>query len=238
MLALLPSPGTAQIEAAKPQEKLGWHATGTGGAVAAQAPEAVRAGISILEKGGNAADAAVAVLMAASIADYGMFCMGAEVPFMIYDAKKREVKVLSGLGGAPLDEKAIAWFYDHGIPDGGGIKAAAVPGAMSLFFSALHRYGTMDFATVVRPTLRLLDAGGEHWHDPLAVTLRKLISTEAETAGTRHQKLQAARDRIGLAWRTKPPSRCPGCPSGRRLQAESCQVHVALANRFATAPKL
>ena len=196
LLTLLPSPGTAQTGAAKPQEKLGWHATGTGGAVAAQSPEAVRAGIFILGKGGNAADAAVAVLMAASIADYGMFCMGAEVPFMIYDAKRSEVKVLSGLGGAPLDKKAIAWFYDHGIPDGGGIKAASVPGAMSLFFAALQRYGTMDFATVVKPTLQLLDAGGEDWYHALAVTLRKLISTEAETGGTREEKLQAARDRF------------------------------------------
>ena len=54
----------------------------------------------------------------------------------------------------------------------------------------------MDFATVVKPTLQLLDAGGEDWYDELAVTLRKLISTEAETRGTREEKLQAARDRF------------------------------------------
>ena len=164
--------------------------------MAAQAPAAVNAGISILEQGGNAADAAVATLMAASIADYGMFCMGAEVPFMIYDAKKKEVKVLSGLGGAPAGEEAMAWYKEHGIPDDGGAKCIPVPGAMSLFFAALQRHGTLNFATVAKPTLQLLDAGGEGWYDELAATLRKLVSTESNATGTREEKLQAARDRF------------------------------------------
>ncbi len=175
---------------------LTWHASGKGGAVVAENPKAVEAGIAILEKGGNAADAAVAVLLVASIMDYGMFCIGAEVPFMIFDAKKKEVKTLSGLGGAPLDEKGIAWYLQNAIPEGGGIRAVPVPGAVNLFFTALDKYGTLDFATVVEPTLAILDRGNRDWFDELAVTLRKLVSTEKNTAGTRRQKLQAARDRF------------------------------------------
>ena len=75
-------------------EKPGWHASGKGGAVVAENPKAVAAGIELLEKGGNAVDAAVATMLVASIMDYGMFCIGAEVPFMIYDAKEKEVKVI------------------------------------------------------------------------------------------------------------------------------------------------
>ena len=52
-------------------------------------------------------DAAVATMLVASIMNYGMFCIGAEVPFMIYDTKKKEVKTLSGLGAAPLNQDNI-----------------------------------------------------------------------------------------------------------------------------------
>jgi putative membrane-bound dehydrogenase-like protein len=180
----------------KTSAKVSWHAEGSGGAVAAEAPAAVEAGISILKGGGNAADAAVAVLMAASVADYGMFAMGAEVPFMIYDAKKKEVKTLSGLGGAPLDKEALKWYYENEIPEQGGIRAVPVPGAVSLFVTALQKYGTVNFVTAVEPTLQLLDAGGQEWYDALAVTLRKLVQAEAQTEGTREEKLQAARDRF------------------------------------------
>jgi len=50
--------------------EIGWHAEGRAGVVAAGKAEAVEAGLSILEKGGNAADAAVATILALSITDY------------------------------------------------------------------------------------------------------------------------------------------------------------------------
>ncbi|MFC1650973.1 gamma-glutamyltransferase family protein [Candidatus Latescibacterota bacterium] len=177
-------------------EEMGWKASGKGGAVAAGGEGAVSAGISILEKGGNAADAAAATLLALTITDYGSCTIGAEIPFMFYDAKSGEVKVLSGLGGAPLDPKAIDWYYENGIPDQGDMKAAPVPGALSLCITAVKVYGTLSFEDVVTPALAILDAGGKDWYDNLAVTFRRLIDTERSTSGTREEKLQAARDRF------------------------------------------
>jgi gamma-glutamyltranspeptidase/glutathione hydrolase len=176
--------------------EIGWHASGAGGAIAAGGSAAVAAGISILETGGNAADAAVATLLALSITDHGYFAIGAEIPFIIYDAKKEEVKVLSGLGGAPLDPKAMQWYYENDIPGSGGMKAAPVPGAVSLCMTALKLYGTITFEKAVTPSLALLDADEEDWHDELAATFRKLVETERNTPGTREEKLQAARDRF------------------------------------------
>ena len=116
---------------------MSWKASGKGGVVVAGGSASVAAGIEILAGGGNAADAAVATILALSITDYENFCIGAEVPFIIYDATKREVKVLCGLGQAPSNPDAIKWYYEHGIPGNGGMKAAPVPAVISLCFDAL-----------------------------------------------------------------------------------------------------
>ena len=176
--------------------EIGWNSSGKGGAVAAGGKDAVAAGISMLEQGGNAADAAAATLLALSITDYGSFAIGAEIPLIIYDARKKEVKVLCGLGGAPLNKKAIEWYYKNGIPADGNLKAAPVPGAISLCIATVKLYGTMSFEQVVAPSLALLDSGGKDWYASLGITFRKLVETEKKTRGNRKKKLQAARDRF------------------------------------------
>ena len=181
---------------ARGDDQITWKGSGVGGAVAAGEADSVAAGIRLLEKGGNAADAAAATLLALAITDYGLFAIGGEVPLIIYDAGKKEVKVLSGLGAAPLDPKAIQWYYKNGIPSNGSMKSAPVPGAVDLVVTVLKLYGTVSFKQAVQPTLELLDAEGEPWHADLAVTLRKLVAREAETAGSRREKLTAVRDRF------------------------------------------
>ena len=178
-----------------PQD-IGWHAAGKGGAVAAGGAGAVAAGIELLQAGGNAADAAAATILALSITDFGSFAIGGEVPFMIYDAQRDEVKVLSGLGRAPQSPEAIQWYMEHRIPNDGDMKAAPVPGAVHLCITALQLYGTVGFEQAVRPALALLDAGGRDWYPRLAITLRKMVESERSTAGSRERKLQAAVDRF------------------------------------------
>ena len=181
---------------ARGDDQITWKGSGVGGAVAAGEADSVAAGIRLLEKGGNAADAAAATLLALAVTDYGLFAIGGEVPLIIYDAGKKEVKVLSGLGAAPLDPKAIQWYYKNGIPANGSMKSAPVPGAVDLVVTVLKLYGTVSFKQAVQPTLDLLDAEAEPWHADLAVTLRKLVAREAETAGSRREKLTAVRDRF------------------------------------------
>lgn len=177
-------------------EAIGWKASGKGGAVAAGKPEAVAAGIELLSAGGNAADAAAATLLALAVTDYGLFAIGGEVPLLIFDAKKQEVKALCGLGRAPLAPEATKWFFEHGIPSGGDLRAAATPGAVDLCVTLLRLYGTKSFGAAVAPTLRILDRGELSWHGDLARTLRRLVEREEETNGDREEKLTAARDRF------------------------------------------
>lgn len=177
--------------------ELTWHASGNGGIVAAGPKPSVEAGLKMLKSGGNAVDAAVSVILNLAVSDYGSFCIGGEVPFMLYDTNTGKVRVFDGMGGAPGDAKAIDTFYSEGIPEEmSGIKVSTVPSALSTVMKALEINGTMSFEQVVQPTLELLDAGGESWYQNLATTFRKLIETEKSTKGTRAEKIKAARDRF------------------------------------------
>ena len=186
-------------------------ATGNRGVVVSGRPAATAAGIRILEQGGNAADAAAATLLALSVTYVGAFCVGGEVPILVYSADQKEVKLLEGQGEAPRDPKAIAWYMEHGIPDG-DVKAAAVPSTIDAVVTLLKLYGTKSFEEVVQPTLAILDAGGPSWYidtgsgerietgvnwqADLAGTFRKLVDSEKSAKGTRQEKLQAVSDRF------------------------------------------
>ncbi|NLF37983.1 hypothetical protein GX586_00970 [bacterium] len=177
-------------------ERSDWKAESTRGVVAAGGAQAVDAGIAMLAKGGNAADAAAATILALNITDHGDCSIGGEAPVLIYDAKRREVKALSGQGRAPLSPAAIDWYMLNGIPGGSDIKMAPVPSVVDSCTTLLREYGTMSFGQIVAPTLALLDAGTLPWHPRLAHTLRRLADEEKNTRGTREERLQAASDRF------------------------------------------
>jgi gamma-glutamyltranspeptidase/glutathione hydrolase len=186
-------------------------ATGSQGVVVSGKPAATAAGIKILQQGGNAADAGASTLLALSVTYVGAFCVGGEIPILVYSADQKKVKLIEGQGEAPRDPKAIAWYMKNGIPDG-DVKAAAVPSTIDAVVTLLKLYGTKSFEEVVQPTLAILDAGGPtsyrdtgngqqietgvNWQADLAVTFRKLVESEKNAKGTREQKLQAVSDRF------------------------------------------
>ena len=174
---------------------IGWNAVSSTGAVAAGGAGAVAAGIEILERGGNAADAAAGTILALNVTDHGACSIGGEVPVIIYDAGNREVKTLSGQGRAPLSQEAIDWYMENGIPDK-DIKMAPVPSVVDLCTTLLIRYGTQSFEAIVSPTLAILDEGEESWHPRLADTLRRLVEAEQAARGSREEKVAAASDRF------------------------------------------
>ena len=74
-------------------QEIGQTASGKNGIISAGKKEGAAAGIEMFNLGGNAADAAVSSLLVLSVKHIGAFCIGGEVPLIIYDAKKKEVKV-------------------------------------------------------------------------------------------------------------------------------------------------
>jgi len=173
-----------------------WHASSRHGVVAAGGGAAVDAGISILEAGGNAADAAAATIFALNVTDHIQCSIGGEVPVLIYSVDHGRVQSLSGQGRAPRSAAAIEWYMRHGIPGDGDMKMAPVPSVVDLCITLLQHYGTMTLAQATAPVLALLDEGGEDWHPRLAHTMRRMVEEESITTGSREACLQAACDRF------------------------------------------
>ncbi len=167
----------------------------TGGVVAAGGREAVHAGIEILQRGGNAADAAAATILALSVTDSRSFCFGGEVPILVYSARTRGVTVIAGQGAGPRLATREEFAKRGGIPLK-GITAAAVPAALDACLTLLDRYGTMTFAHVVAPTRQILarPPRRQPWHADLARTIETLVAAEALANGDRSRGLRLVAD--------------------------------------------
>jgi gamma-glutamyltranspeptidase/glutathione hydrolase len=128
----------------------------------------VEAGYRMLTQGGNAVDAGVASVLAASVTELSRFGLGGEMPLQVKMAGK-PVVAISGVGVAPA--KATVEFYTHRPPepweDSGhmapvpmqGILSAITPGVFDGLILALEKYGTKSFAEVVAPALEYAQEG-------------------------------------------------------------------------------
>src|SRR5215213_10378297 len=113
----------------------------------------VAAGVQILEKGGNAVDAGIATVLAASVTELDHFGIGGEMPLLI-KMKDKPVVVISGVGTAPAlatpeffrARKPEPWEKPATMPPipENGILAATVPGVFDGLMLALQKYGTMS----------------------------------------------------------------------------------------------
>ncbi len=98
---------------------------GRRGVVAGGQPLSVAAGLRILQRGGNAVDAGVATILAASVIEFSHFSFGGEVPILI-KLKAGPVAVIEGMGTAP--QKATREFFvAHARTETGRADAATAP---------------------------------------------------------------------------------------------------------------
>jgi gamma-glutamyltranspeptidase/glutathione hydrolase len=133
---------------------------GTSGMVSSGHYLASRIGLHILEEGGNAVDAGVAMGFALAVLEPYIYGIGGEVPILLYLSDQKRVVALSGQGPAPLSA-TIEWFRKKGIETvpGEGLLAAAVPDAVSSWITALSHFGTMTLSQVLEPSVELAEKG-------------------------------------------------------------------------------
>jgi gamma-glutamyltranspeptidase/glutathione hydrolase len=144
---------------------------GTHGAVAAGTDYATEAGMRIYYKGGNAVDAGIAAMFAASVTEFSHFGMGGEAPILIR-TKAGKVYSIAGVGTMP--KLATAEMFRtrklqpgevqevepgglKGIIPVAGLMPALVPGMVDAGLLALREFGTKSFHETIESAIELAD---------------------------------------------------------------------------------
>src|SRR5260221_3537902 len=144
---------------------------GMRGAVAGGTDAAADSGMRLFYLGGNAVDAGVAAMYAASIVEYSHFGLGGEAPILIRSADG-QVHSIAGVGTMPKaatadlfrNRRLLPGEVQSMEPNGlkgmipvAGLMPALVPGMVEAGLVALREYGTRSFNEVIQPAIELAD---------------------------------------------------------------------------------
>jgi gamma-glutamyltranspeptidase / glutathione hydrolase len=163
---------------------------GTFGMVSSTHWLASAAGMAVLERGGNAFDAAVAAGFVLQVVEPHLNGPGGEVPVIGHDARRGETFVVCGQGTAPAAATVDAYAgLGLDLVPGSGLLAACVPGAFGGWLLLLREYGTLRLRDVLGYAIGYAQAGyplvpaiswsiasvadifREHWHSSAEVYL-------------------------------------------------------------------
>ncbi|MBW9204594.1 gamma-glutamyltransferase [Mumia sp. zg.B17] len=139
---------------------------GTGGAVSSVDATASRVGRDVLARGGNAADAAVAMAATLGVTEPYSAGVGGGGYFVFYDAKRRKVSTIDGRETAPAGITPDAFinpatgqpyrFSPELVSSG---VAVGVPGTVATWDAALERFGTRSLARALAPAIDVAAKG-------------------------------------------------------------------------------
>src|SRR5262249_39016569 len=158
---------------------------GTFGAVASTHWLASAVGMSILERGGNAFDAAVATGFVLQVVEPHLNGPGGDVPILVWSAQRRRPEAICGQGVLPA-AATIEHFRSLGLDlvPGTGLLPAVVPGSFGAWLKLLLEFGTMRIEDVLAPAIHY--AGGGYptvARIPAAIeSVRELFETEWPTS--------------------------------------------------------
>ncbi|WP_405647672.1 gamma-glutamyltransferase family protein [Streptomyces uncialis] len=149
----------AGIQAGRPQ------LSGIFGAVSSTHWLPSAAAMSVLEKGGNAFDAAAAAGFVLQVVEPHYNGLGGDVPIVSYSASTGRVQVVCGQGPTPRAAtiESITDLGLHQVP-GSGLLPAVVPGAFGAWMRLLAEHGTLPLADILDPAIGY----AEHGHPLLA----------------------------------------------------------------------
>jgi gamma-glutamyltranspeptidase/glutathione hydrolase len=147
------------------------------GMVTAMHPLAARAGLEILQAGGNAVDAAVATAFAIGVVEPFMSGVGGVTAMVIYSRSSGQTTVVDGSSRAPSAARAetfelapadttagmYGWRGTLGDAQNTGYRAPVVPGQPACLLHALEHYGSgrLTRQAVMAPAIRLAEEGFE-----------------------------------------------------------------------------
>jgi len=134
---------------------------GTFGMVASTHWLASSAGMAVLERGGNAFDAAAAAGFVLQVVEPHLNGPGGEVPIVLYSAERDEVVVVNGQGVAPAAATIDRFRGELGLDlvPGTGLLGACVPGAFDAWMLLLLEFGTLGPREVLEHAIGYAEHG-------------------------------------------------------------------------------
>lgn len=130
---------------------------GTHGMVSSAHHLASIAGLQMLQKGGHAVDAAVAIAAALNVAEPYMSGMAGCGYMMVWDAGAKELRTLDYVGPAPAAATLDAFEGEE--DKGHGPKSGLLPSNLAGWLTAHVEYGRLDLATVFAPAIEYASSG-------------------------------------------------------------------------------
>ncbi|MDX6379585.1 MAG: gamma-glutamyltranspeptidase / glutathione hydrolase, partial [Rubrobacteraceae bacterium] len=156
-----PAPAHASDAPEPTQSTLTEPATGSSGMVSSANPYATQAGLEILDEGGNAFDAAVAVAAALNVVEPMMSGAGGYGAIVIYDAQEGRTRFLDTGSRTPaaLDPEVFRSSTPNYLDNRCGAKAVATPGNVNAWERLSEDYGKLDRQRLFDPAIKLADEG-------------------------------------------------------------------------------
>jgi gamma-glutamyltranspeptidase/glutathione hydrolase len=149
-------------------------ATASRGMVSAEHELAAKAGVEMLERGGNAVDAAVAAAFATGVVNPSSCGIGGGGFALVHEGKTHQAHFVDFRETAPAAATSDM-YVRNGRPDSNlslhGALAIAVPGEVRGLARVLRDFGTLPLATVLAPAIRLAAQGfpvGNHLAEELS----------------------------------------------------------------------
>jgi gamma-glutamyltranspeptidase / glutathione hydrolase len=130
------------------------------GVIATSQPLASAAGLAVLQKGGNAVDAAVTAAAVLNVTEPMMTGIGGDMFAIVWVAKEKRLVGLNGSGraGARATRAELVKRGRTEMP-GHGVEAITVPGALAGWADLLAKYGTITLAQALEPAIQIADEG-------------------------------------------------------------------------------
>lgn len=154
-------------------------------AIASAHPAATQAGLSVLNGGGNAFDAAVAVSAALAVVEPTGSGLGGGGFWLLHEAKNQRQIMIDGREVAPMAAHKDMYLDDMGEPiDGASINgalSAGIPGMPAALVHLSKKYGALPLSTSVQPAIALAKQGFEvNAHFQQLALFRKAVLASTE----------------------------------------------------------
>ncbi|MFV2040160.1 MAG: gamma-glutamyltransferase, partial [Acidimicrobiales bacterium] len=162
------------------------------GAVCSVDHRASEVGVKVLERGGNAVDAAIATSAALAVTTQHMCGMGGDLFALVHHkAGGPDCLNASGRAGSGADPERLRAEGHHKMPSRGDIRSVPVPGCVDGWTALHERHGRLPLPDLLGPAIQIAEDGFE-----VPPHLAKASSLVADIAGAEPYRDLHAGDRL------------------------------------------